>query len=387
MQSNWQSFASVSPAIAVAKTEALVFRVPIERPVVTSFGTMHSRPSLVIRIEDADGAVGWGEVWCNFPSVGAEHRARVFETVVAPLLLQRPWKSPAEAFEALSRDLHVLALQSGEPGTIAQVVAGTDIALWDLVGRRLGKPLWQLFGGTPQLSVYASGLNPDEPEKLAARKRDEGYRAFKLKVGFGVERDTANLRALRALLGAGVSLMVDANQAWNADTAIDMARKMATSALEWLEEPLPADAPWSDWQRLAAASPIPLAAGENIRGFDAFEWVAERPVLKVVQPDLGKWGGFSGGLRVGRHVRSHGKLFCPHWLGGGIGQIASMHLKAAVGGEGYVEVDANDNPLRELLGKPFPVVSEGKVTLGSGPGLGVIPDLGQLQPFRMSLAR
>ena len=373
------------PALVLAKVEAMVFRVPIERPVITSFGTMHSRPGVVVRVEDAEGAVGWGEVWCNFPEVGAEHRARLLRSAAAPLVRERPWRDPAEVFEALTRRLHVLAIQSGEEGPVAHVIAGLDMALWDLVGRRLGQPLWRLFGGAPDVAVYASGLNPVEPEQLAAQKREEGYRAFKLKVGFGLERDLSNLRALRDLLGERTPLMVDANQAWDAQAAIEAAQAFAVFGLGWLEEPLPADAPPAEWKRVAADSPMPLAAGENIRGFADFAQAIDGAALRVIQPDLGKWGGFSGCLTVGRQAIAAGKLFCPHWLGGGIGLVASLHLKAAVGGEGYVEVDSNDNPLRESLGRPFPVVHESRVTLSDRPGLGVDPDVAGLEAFRLDV--
>ena len=192
---------------------------------------------------------------------GRRTSARVLESVVAPLLIERPWRDPEEAFLELSRKLHVLGIQCGEEGTIAQVIAGVDVALWDLLARRLGQPLWRLFGGKPEIAVYASGLNPVEPEKLAAQKRDEGYRAFKLKVGFGLDRDLANLRALRGLLGTETPLMVDANQAWDADAAIEAVAKFEACALGWLEEPIPADSTPADWQRVAAASAIPLAEG------------------------------------------------------------------------------------------------------------------------------
>jgi L-alanine-DL-glutamate epimerase-like enolase superfamily enzyme len=79
-------------------------------------------------------------------------------------------------------------------------------------------------------------------------------------------------------------------------------------------------------------------------------------------------------------------MFCPHWLGGGIGLVASMHLKAAVGGPGYVEVDANPNPLRDLLAVPAPAVHDGAVTLGDTPGLGVSPDLDAVREFQCALA-
>ncbi len=368
-------------AIRIAKVEAFVFRAPIAEPVQTSFGIMYDRPAVLVRIEDDEGAVGWGEVWCNFPGVGAEHRARVFESCVAPVLKERAWSTPAEAFEALSRRLHVLGLQSGEPGTMAQVVGGADIALWDLVARRLGQPLWKLLGGSRQVRVYASGLSPTDPEKLAEQKRREGYRAFKLKVGFGIERDLANLRALRTLLGPETTLMIDANQAWDPDTAVRMSEMLAECEPIWMEEPISADHSLEQWQRLAAASAIPLAAGENMRGEAEFSAAIASGAFAVFQPDLGKWGGFSGCIPVGREAIARDRLFCPHWLGGGIGLVASMQLKSAVGGPGFVEVDSNPNPLREMIAGTLVFPDEGGVSLPDRAGLGVEPDLQAARDF------
>jgi L-alanine-DL-glutamate epimerase-like enolase superfamily enzyme len=370
------------PEIRLARVEATVFRVPISTPVVTSFGTMTDRPALVVRIENADGAVGWGEVWCNFPNVGAEHRARMLENYVAPLLLARAWPDPMAAFSELTARLHVLGLQCGEPGTIAQIIAGADIALWDLTGKLLGKPLWKLLGGGPTIRPYASGINPTDPEKLAAAKRDEGYRAFKLKIGFGADRDIANLAALRQLLGPDTPLMADVNQGWDVETALSMLPRLEEYGLGWLEEPVPADTPWPVWRELARKAGMPLAAGENLRGKAAFEEALHSRAIGVFQPDLGKWGGFSGCVPLGRRVNEAGRLFCPHWLGGGIGLMASMHLKAAVGGPGYIEVDANENPLREALGGRFPDIVDGVIALSARPGLGIEPDIERLRPFR-----
>lgn len=361
-----------------------MFRVPIDEPVQTSFGTMHDRPAVLVRVEDREGAVGWGEIWCNFPSVGAEHRARVLETVVAPILLAQAWPSPEHAFRELSARLHILGIQSGEPGTIAQAIAGADIALWDLVAKKVDQPLWQLLGGSATVQTYASGLSPTQPEKIAAAKQAEGFRAFKLKVGFGAARDLANLRSLRELLGPDATLMVDANQAWTPDAAIDMSHRLAEFRPVWLEEPIAADCPLADWSRIAKQSPIPLAAGENMRGEQQFADAIAGGALAVIQPDLGKWGGFSGCLPVARQAISNKRLFCPHWLGGGIGLLASMHLKAAVGGAGYVEVDSNPNPLREWLATPYPAVHQGAITLSDRPGLGVAPDLDAVRAFQVT---
>ena len=370
----------------IRSLRALVWRYPLKTPVVTSFGTMHDRPMVLVRAEDTHGLAGWGEIWCNFPSVGAEHRARLVHGVLAPLLTSRSFDEPAEAFEFLADRPAVLALQSGEPGPFAQAIAGVDIALWDLHARRAQQPLWRVLGGaTPRVRVYASGLNPDWPADIAATRRTEGFRAFKLKIGFGKERDLANVAAVRGALGGDVDLMVDANQAWSLDTALDMATALEPSYIGWLEEPLRADRPWSEWQVLRDGTTVPLAAGENLAGDEAFDAALAASVLKVVQPDIAKWGGFSKGIPLARRIVAAGARFCPHWLGGGIGLLASAHALAAIGGVGMLEVDANPNPLRSATCGPLANVSDGCGVLNNRPGLGIEPDLAGLQAYAVAL--
>ena len=365
--------------LAVRALTAHVFRHPLRIPVVTSFGTMRDRPMVLVRAEDADGVVGWGEAWCNFPAVGAEHRARLVESVLAPLVTGRAFRDPPEAFDALTAQTAVLALQSGEPGPFAQAIAGVDIALWDLCARRAGEPLWRMLGGrSPAIRVYASGLNPDEPARLAQAKRDEGFRAFKLKVGFGAGRDLANLRALRDALGPQCALMVDANQAWTLDAAVDMARGLEAFDVGWLEEPLRADRPWAEWQALRAVTSIPLAAGENIAGDAPFDAAIAAGAIAVLQPDIAKWGGFSRNVPLARRALAAGRRFCPHYLGGGVGLLASAHWLAAVGGDGMLEIDANPNPLRSATCGRLAAIADGCASLDDTPGLGVEPDLAAL---------
>ncbi len=366
--------------LSPVRVEAFVFRCPIATPVRTSFGTMHDRPAVFVRVEDADGSVGWGEAWCNFPSCGAEHRARLLESVMAPLLTSRGFDGPAEAFAWLSEKTAVLAIQSGEPGPMAQAIAGIDTALWDLCARRAGQPLWQYLGGSgDEVGVYASGINPDRPQDVAAARLAEGYRAFKLKIGFGAERDIANLCALRELLGPDTPLMVDANQGWTLDQAIAMAPQLERFHLGWLEEPLRADRPWSEWQALAKATTIALAGGENVAGTGAFDAAIAQAPWTVLQPDLAKWGGISGCWPVIGNAMAAGLRYCPHYLGGGIGLLASAHLLAAAGGDGMLEIDANPNPLRTLLAPALSAVIEGRARLGTQPGLGIAPDLQLLE--------
>jgi D-galactarolactone cycloisomerase len=368
-------------AIRLRSIGVAVYRVPIEIPVQTSFGVLRDRAAVVVRAIDEDGFEGWGEIWCNFPTVGAEHRARLLADTVAPLALARAWESPVQCFEALTAAVRVLAIQSGEPGPLAQVVAGVDIALWDLAARRRQLPLWRLLGGhSGRVKVYASGLNPTQPERLAEAKAAEGYTAFKLKVGFGAARDLANLSTLRCTLGDVATLMIDANQAWGVEEARQMAEQLAPLRPLWLEEPIAADAPPEQWQQLARHSPIPLAAGENLRADDYTRFLAAG-CLKVLQPDVAKWGGFTGCLPLGAAAAGASAWLCPHWLGGGIGLLATLHLKAAIGGEGFAEVDANPNPLREWLAGKLPPVAQGAVTLPELAGLGAQPALSALAPY------
>ena len=363
----------------IERLERFVFRAPIATPVANAFGAMTNRPALFVRVIASDGAWGWGECFANFPQVGAEHRARLVDSIFAPLLEGRDATDPAATYAMLADRTRTMALQCDEPGPFAQVLGAIDQALWDMSARRAGLPLWRHLGGASgSVRIYASGIGPDDVVVLALRKRDEGYRAFKLKVGFGAQRDAANLAALREALGDATPIMLDANQAWTPADAGTRIDALAHQRPHWIEEPMRADEPPSAWKELGQRSAVPLAAGENLRGLDRFTSALD--FLAFVQPDVGKWGGITLAREIAKRARDHNVALCPHWLGGGVGLAASLHLLAATGGErSYAEVDANDNPLREEV---FPLaVREGSVTLSEAPGLGVEPDLQRLSRF------
>ena len=369
-------------SIRLAAIEAFCFRAPLKTPLRVAFGTFRDRPSVLVRVLDIDGTEGWGEAWSNFPTVGAEHRARLVAEVVGPRLLGRSFSSPQEAFRTLTSELEVLVLQTAEVGPIAQAIAGIDIALWDLAARKSGVPLYRLLGGaaTHELPVYATGLSPDDPHIVAAQWYASGHRAFKLKTGFGADTDIKNIATLRKTLG-DATLMIDSNQAHRLEDAIEMSRAAAPYSLAWFEEPLRIDAPIEDWRSLASASTIPLAGGENFRGED-FDRALDDRILTVFQPDVTKWGGFTGTLPVARKALAAGRRYCPHYFGGGLALLASLHLLAAVGGDGFLEFDAYDNVVREVVIGSLLPVSEGRVPVPQSPGLGAVPDLAALAPYR-----
>ncbi len=374
-----------SEPLRLVRVTTHVLAAPAPEPVRTSFGVMYERPAVLVELEDEDGVIGWGEAWCNFPIGGASHRANLIRRILAPMVEGEKFRHPSDLFFLLTDRVRVLAIQTGEEGPFAQSIAALDQAAWDLVARRMGKPLWRVLGGaSDRVPVYASGINPTHPEETVERAREHGFSAFKLKIGFDERQDIRNLVALRKLIGMDAHLMVDANQAWSLDLARDRVRAMEEFYLDWLEEPLVADSPKASWQALASDCTIPLAAGENIRGFVSFRKVTETGVVRVLQPDLAKWGGFSGCLPVARAVLREGLRFCPHYLGGGVGLLASAQLLAAAGGDGLLEVDVNDNPLRtDIFGEAL-IARDGQFSLPSAPGIGMTPEPSALRAYAAS---
>ncbi|QPF90401.1 mandelate racemase/muconate lactonizing enzyme family protein [Bradyrhizobium commune] len=372
----------MTDSFSIRSIEAFCYRYPLATPVVTSFGKMPNRPAVFIRVVDEDGVEGWGETWSNFPAPGAEHRARLVNEVLAPGLVGRKLESPAQAFQTLTSGTEVLALQCGEPGPFAQAISGIDLALWDLFARRRRLPLWRLLGGqSSRIKVYASGINPGGAAQTAEAVLKRGHVALKLKIGFGAETDLVNLAALRAIVGAGM-LAADANQGWSVDQALTMLPRLAEFDLRWLEEPIRVDRPRDEWRRLRESAKMPIAAGENISSVAGFREVLAEEVLGVVQPDIAKWGGLSACAELACDILKSGKTFCPHYLGGGIGLLGSAHLLAGIGGDGWLEVDANDNPLRDLFCGAVADVTDGTIILGEEPGLGFTPDLSGIADYR-----
>ncbi len=361
-----------------ARVEVFHFKAAINEPIITSFGSIPARNALLVRVEDKDGAFGWGEVWANFPPSGAESKVRLLETIIIPSTLGRSWSTPAAALIDLTQRMRRNAIQSGEPGPFASCIAGIEVALSDLAARKAGLPLWKALGRSdpPEpLLAYASNLNPKGAADYVAMCRERGYRAFKLKVAFDLKSDLANVREITAGLKPGERFMIDANQGWDLATARPAIEAFSQFPIDWIEEAIPADDPPAHWAELAMLSRVPLAGGENLIGLAAFDAVINAGHLGVIQPDICKWGGISGCAGVARRAIAAGRKYCPHWLNSGLGLHAAAHVLAAVGGAGLLEHDAMENPLQAVLAQPFPPLADGRFTLTDAPGLGVTPDV------------
>ena len=370
--------------IDLASITLTLLRAPVTRPMRTAFSLLTERPALLVRLEDREGAIGWGEAYCNFPPGSGEHRMRLLQSIFVPRIEGRRFESPEVLYTHLTATTRVLSLQTGELGPFAQCICGIDIAAWDLVARRADQTLREALGGpkTSTVPAYLSGLDPDGPERLAEAGWAQGHRAFKMKLGFGRELDLRNAEAMRKTLGDRVPIAMDVNQVWDEAETLAMAPRLAPFTPAWLEEPLPADTPFPKWQRLARHCPLPLAAGENLRGEAIFDEAIATGAFRVLQPDPVKWGGLTALRRVAARITGAGLRFCPHYLGSGLGLVAAAQLTAAVGGpKSMVEVDENENPLRERLATPFPTFANGYMSLPAGPGLGIEPDLVAARPF------
>lgn len=373
---------SIDDQVKVKSVQAICLRAKIDQPVMTSFGVMTDRPAIFVKVEDFSGYVGWGEVWCNFPSCGAEHRVNLVNKILADLVINKEFSNPSQIFMYLTQKTEILAIQSGEYGPFAQCISGIDLAFWDLFSRRGGQPLWKFLGGSnDQVEVYASGINPLSPEAAVEKKRMEGYRSFKLKIGFNSGLDLKNVKNVSSLLNIGESLMLDVNQGWDFGAAVKMLGELSPYDIKWIEEPLRADTSLDIWCRLADLSDIPFAVGENIGGFNDFRLAVNSGAFSYLQPDITKCGGISGNLKVIRLIHERNLIYCPHYLGGGIGLLHSAHFLAANDVAGLLEVDSNDNVLRTSIAKCINNVKDGFVRLGSEPGIGDIPNFGELGPF------
>ena len=365
-------------AIRIARIETFLYRAEVREAVKTSFGSIPRRSALLLRVEDSDGAHGWGEVWCNFPPYSADNKVRLMETVISPAAFRGVFDDAADAWQKLVAATRRWAIQSGEYGPIAACLAGLDLALWDLTARKQGVPLRHLLGAPADrrsVPAYASGLNPDTAVETMERARAAGFAAFKVKVAFGLDQDLQVIERMTAALRSGERLMVDANQGWDMDAARRAVPRISEYPLRWIEEPIPADSTPEEWAELAMLSKAPLAGGENVAGFPAFQALIAAKSHQVVQPDLLKWGGVTGCFAVARAAVANGLTYCPHWLGSGLGLLAAAQVLAAVGGPGVLEHDVMENPLREVLARPFPRVRDGVLPLPEGPGLGAEPDL------------
>ncbi len=328
---------------------------------------------VLIRLETADGLVGWGEAFsynCRRAVTAA------FEDMVAPVVRGREVADIAGLMAELQQALHLF----GRYGITMFALSGLDIALWDLAAKAAGQPLGQFLGGARAREIpgYASLFRYGEPEVVAERTGAalaEGYRHIKLH-----EIREPEIAAAREAAGPAVPIMVDANCPWSPAEAREMALRLQRYGLHWLEEPIFPPEDFAALATLRAEVGVPLAAGENACTAFQFQEMFAAGAVDFAQPSVTKVGGVTEFRKVAALARSHGVALMPHAPYFGPGFLATLQLMAALPDSGLAEWFYLE---REACLYGAAIAPRGGVFhLPQGPGLGAEPDPNVIENYR-----
>lgn len=346
----------------VRRVEVFAVSHPIDPPQGVSIGLATAHAYVLVRLEDADGRVGWGETYL-LPGMAEMVRDQAALAVgTDPTALRR----------------HRPALAS----TYAQ--SAVSIALDDLRGRQLGCPVHVLHGGPLRDSVvayaasqgYVDGVDPEDawPAEVAGYAQ-AGFSVVKLRIGrYPIERE----RAALAALPRSVRLLVDGNGAYTPAGAVRMGRELESLDVGWFEEPLPQRG-YRGYGRLARTLDIAVAGGEILETPEEALRLLSAEGVDILQPEPVICGGIDGALRIAEIAAAHGIPVVPHTSGGALGIAAALQVLACLPDPSgspstdapLLEFGTGENPWRtDLLTVPL-VLEAGRVAVPSGPGLGV----------------
>lgn len=358
----------------IASVVADHYRVPLAVRLTDSMhGAMDDFELITVRIRDEDGMQGLGYTYTV--NAGGAAVAVMINRYMADALIGEDATRIEHLWEKLWWQLHY----AGRGGHQTSAISAIDVALWDLQGRRLDTPLWQLFGGyDPRVPVYAGGIDLDFTQDQLLHQADAfqeaGFRAIKMKVGRPSTReDIQRVAAMRAHLGDDFPLMVDANMRWTADQAITAARALQEFDLLWLEEPIiPDDLPGHE--RILRQGGIPLAGGENLHTLHEFRAAIAAGAITYPEPDVSNCGGYT----VFRKIASLAESFNLPVTSHGVHDL-TVHALAAAPNRTFME--AHGFSMEAYMADPMPIV-DGFVTAPDTPGHGIDLDFDALEQHR-----
>ena len=374
-----------------------------------------AQDDLVVEIHTDEGLTGIGETDTN-PWIARECiRARGTHCMGLGLEEMLLGADPLDP-QALWQRLYSGSKMNGRRGALICAMGALDMALWDLRGKALGKPVYQLLGGqavehagdkvsrpvTPYASLLATGHTVEEQTaslvNKCCRAQALGFRAAKIEVCIngpyshnGLQEDDAlgieMVKACREAVGKEFGLMVDVAYAWpDAEHALRVIERLAPYDLYFVETPIDID-DLDGYALLARESPIRVAAGEWQNTHWEFLDLADRGGVQVLQPDVGRVGGFSEAVRVCQIAESRGRQIVPHCWKSMLGIAASAHLAAATSVCPFVEflpAELAESPLRrELVENELPVI-DGVLRLSEAPGLGLSLNRGALERYAVA---
>jgi D-galactarolactone cycloisomerase len=365
-----------------------VLEARLSQPFAYSRAWYDTRTAMVVEIETDAGLIGWGE--CYGP---ARMTAAVVQSVAPWLIGEDPLRT-----DYLWQMIYARLRDHGQKGVVIEGLSGIDIALWDIKGKHFGVPAHLLLGGPlrTEVQAYATGLyrrKSGDPLRYLAEEAAgyvaEGFKAVKLKVGFGVEEDAAVTRAVREAIGPDVALMVDANHAYDAVAAIRLGRMIEPYDIGWFEEPVPPE-DVAGYRAVKVALSIPVAGGECEFTRFGFRDLLVSRAIDIIQPDTCAAGGLSECKKIANMAEAFGVRYNPHVWGTGIAIAASLQLLAVLPAhtpvslaplQPMLEFDRTEHPIRQSLLVQSIEHTGGIVSVPDGPGLGIEVDRDALARF------
>lgn len=364
----------------ITRVEPIAVAIPYDhgapKPQRHGMGSWDAQPILFVRVETDAGIVGWGEAFSHASTPVT--RVAVLE-IVAKLAVGR---DPTD-LAVLMRDLTRRTQSMGRNGPVQFALSGLEIALWDIVGKVAGQPVWQLLGGTRKETIpaYASLFRIGTPElvaRVAGKAVERGYESVKLH-----EHSIEAVAAARAAIGPGVALMVDTNCTWDSlDNVVAFCKEVEPYNLAWLEEPLyPADA-YDDLAAIRKTVKVPIAAGENLGNYNDLRAITAARAVDVLQPSVCKMGGITDLWRAISYAAHYSDVrVVPHSPFLGPALVAAIHLIAAMPNEVACEhrfCDLEASPLGDAV-----VSKNGRLPVPQGPGLGFEVDETVIAKYRL----
>ncbi|HZP82939.1 MAG TPA: mandelate racemase/muconate lactonizing enzyme family protein [Chthonomonadaceae bacterium] len=354
-----------------------------------------TQDALLVKIHTDAGIVGLGEVDSSPHVAKAIFEAPFSHSIACGIRELLIGENPLD-IERLWEKMYRGTIYFGRRGAAIHALSGADIALWDILGKATGLPVYQLLGGAyrKKMRVYSSDLMPFTPQEAADRAkflRDAGFTAFKF--GWGgwgqsEAQDMALLAAVRKAVGDENDVMADIGLLWDASTAISRARRFAEYNLYWMEEPLPPD-DMESYARLADAVDMRIAAGEEMATCYEYADLMDRGKIDVIQVDISRAGGLTESRRIAQMAHRRNLPCIPHAYSTGVLLAASVHWVAAIPNGSFVEYTVEESPLATaltgtgLLREPVRAV-DGWISVPEGPGLGIELDEEMVAKYRVA---
>ena len=362
-----------SGRITEIKTHLVHCPIPEHLRVRSGAGLKLARQAAFVTISTDEGLTGMGP--CSFGSASLDLAAvaSMLDHAIAPMLIGEDADRISYLWEKVYYGSITRVL--GPRGIGVALLSGVDIALWDVKGKTAGMPIYELLGGAfhNPVPAYASSiywLPPEEAATVAREYVDDGFGAVKIKVGLNYRNDIESLAAIRAEVGPGVDIMVDANQCYSRHLALKVGRELDRYEVLFFEEPLPTD-DVEGHRYLAGRLDTRIATGENMyTRWDFLPYIEQR-AIHVVQADASRTGGISEAKRIFELAAAHHLYAAPHTFSDVLTVAASLHLSATSSNATLLELDRTYNPLMTDLVKEPLNVHDGVVELPGAPGLGL----------------